>query len=156
MNPRFAIQQATDIHDGLVQLDPAHREAYDRGLAQLKQQFEQADHALNQQLAPLAGSPVLVFHPSWGYLTDRYDLKQWPIELGGHEPTPRQMAKLTDKAQHAGVKLILVQPQMSQATAQRVAEQLGAKIVQVDPLAYDLPKTWAQIGKVLSQQSQGQ
>jgi zinc transport system substrate-binding protein len=78
-----------------------------------------------------------VFHPSWGYFADAYGLTQLPIELGGREPGPRGLAEVIRRGREAGVRVVFVQQQFSQRSALAVAEALGAKVVEADPLALD-------------------
>ena len=96
-----------------------------------------SDRRIAARLAPYAGRPVFVFHPAFGYFTDAYDLRQVPIELGGVEPSARELAGLIERAAVEGVHVIFVQPQFSRKSAETIAAEIGAVVVPIDPLARD-------------------
>ena len=136
LDPVRAKTIATNIFQGLAHLDPRGREKYKRNLDALQKDLDKLNTGISQRLAPYKGKDVFVFHPAFGYFTDRYGLRQVPVEVGGKQPTARQLARLIDRAKSAGVKVIFVQPQFSERSADAVASAIGGVVVRVDPLAY--------------------
>ena len=55
-------------------------------------------------------------------LATRMDLKQIPVQIGGKEPTARQLARLIELAKEDGVRVIFVQPQFSKKSAEALAK----------------------------------
>lgn len=92
---------------------------------------------LEEELAPLAGTTVFVYHPSFGYFLDSFSVTQEAVETGGKEPTAKDLERLITLAKAHGAKAIFVQKQFRAASAQRVAQAVGATVVALDPLAYD-------------------
>ncbi len=93
----------------------------------------------------------MVFHPAWGYFADEFDLVQVPIEIAGSEPSPREMALLMDHAGEEGIGVVFVSPQFSTSSAETIAQELGASVVVIDPLAADWLATcawWPGTGEV--------
>jgi zinc transport system substrate-binding protein len=78
-----------------------------------------------------------VFHPAYGYFGDAYGLKQIAIQLGGKEPTARQLAKLIQLAKEEGVRVLFVQPQFSKKSAEALAKAIGGAVIPLDDLAPD-------------------
>ena len=76
-----------------------------------------------------------MFHPAWGYFAKEYGLQQFSIELEGKEPSPAELIKELKEAQNMGIRNIWVQPQRSSQIAKTVADSLGGKIFELDPLA---------------------
>ena len=76
-----------------------------------------------------------MFHPAWGYFAKEYGLQQFSIELEGKEPSPAELIKELKEAQNMGIQNIWVQPQRSSRMAKTVADSLGGKIFELDPLA---------------------
>jgi zinc transport system substrate-binding protein len=132
-----AIRIAATIHAALVRLDPAGRETYDQGHAQLVEELEALDRRIADILAPVKGKPFFVFHPSFGYFADDYGLEQIAVETGGTEPSARQLARLIEQASSSDVRIIFVQPQFSQKSAETIAAEIGGAVVPIDPLAGD-------------------
>ena len=93
--------------------------------------------SLKEQLAPLAGRKVFVYHPSFGYFFDEFDLIQEAVEIGGKEPTAKDLSLLIQKAKSEKAVALFVQKQFPLASAQTVAKAAGAKVLALDPLARD-------------------
>ena len=86
-------------------------------------------------LLPLAGKAFFVYHPSFGYLADDYGLDMYALEEGGKEATPQHLQKMFDLAREKGIDRVFSQAETDSRQSQAFAEQLGAKIVVLDPLA---------------------
>ncbi|MGE4524850.1 MAG: metal ABC transporter solute-binding protein, Zn/Mn family [Sphaerochaeta sp.] len=93
--------------------------------------------SLSEQLKPLAGTTVFVYHNSFGYFLDAFSIKQEAVETGGKEPTAKALAALIEKAKAERPKVIFVQKQFPVASAKTVADAVGAVVVSLDPLAYN-------------------
>ncbi|MCP4127727.1 MAG: zinc ABC transporter solute-binding protein, partial [Gammaproteobacteria bacterium] len=120
--------------------DPVHQDEYVKNHAQLDASLEQLDADIRQILSGLGKRRFMVYHPSWGYFADSYDLQQIAIENAGREPGAQTLARLLDGAEKNGVSAIFIQKQFSQAQARSVAEAIGARVVVIDSLAEDYPE----------------
>jgi zinc transport system substrate-binding protein len=149
MDPVRAVRQAWTIRDALVALDPAGADAYRAGFEAFKSEAEALDRELQEYLEPVRGGTVFVYHPSFGYFTDRYGLRQHPVETGGGEPTPRQLQLLIGEARRLGAKTIIVQPEFSKRGAETLASAIDGAVVAVDPLAYDWFGTLRGLAKIV-------
>jgi len=134
--PRVKIMAAT-IRDTLSQLDPAHRAAYGANYHVFAADLDRLDHDIRLLLKNASARSFMVFHPAWGYFADTYNLKQIPIEAGGKEPGARTLAHVIEVGRRERIKVIFVQAQFSQRTAETIARAIGARVVAVDPLAED-------------------
>jgi zinc transport system substrate-binding protein len=135
LDPILARTQCRKISDELVRADPAHRAYYERNCAGIEEDLEEVHRKITALLAPLRGTAVYVYHPAFGYFTDRYGLKQVPVEVEGKEPSVRRLARLIEQAQEDGVKVIFVQAQFARLSAEKIAAAIGGAVVPVDPLA---------------------
>lgn len=97
------------------------------------------DADVRRILAPAEGKRFYVFHPAWGYLARDYGLVQVSIEHGAKEPGAAELARLMRDARADGAEVIFVQPEFSSRSARVVADEIGAKLVSLDPLALDWP-----------------
>ena len=139
LSPRLVVKQAEAIRDGLVQKDPDNKQVYDWNLALFKEDIRKLDEDLTNSFQTLAPDKrrVLVFHPAWGYLCREYGLVQVPVEREGKEPTAKGLKLLIEQAKKNGAKVIFVQPQYSDKSAQALAQAIGGRVVKLDPLAAD-------------------
>ena len=136
-DPRLVQIMAAHIRDVLSAVDPTHREQYTARYDAFARDLEALDADIRLRLKDLEGQKFMVFHPSWGYFADAYDLQQVPIESEGKEPGPRSLARVIDLGRKQGIHVIFVQKQFSQRYAETVAGAIGARVVKVDPLAED-------------------
>lgn len=59
------------------------------------------------------------------------------METGGSSPSARHLAALIETARKNGVRVLFVQPQFSQKSAETVARAIDGAVVPLDPLAKD-------------------
>lgn len=143
-------------HDPHVWLDPSW--VRDRAVPALQRAFVAADpegaarygvsaRAMAGKLTDLeedvrtalAGAPTrgfLAWHPAWEHFARRFGLHSVGSvgESGGREPSLHAMIAAIRAARAAGVRAVLVEPQVDSRQAAVLAEELGVPLVTVDPL----------------------
>lgn len=137
LSPPLVKIQAGTILAALQEIDPAHRDDYAANFNAFMARIDQLDADLKKTFAGKKGLQFMVFHPSWGYFANAYGLKQVPIEVEGKDPKAAQLKELIHHAREDGIKVIFVQPQFSDRSAQLVAKEIGGQVVFSDPLAED-------------------
>ena len=131
---------AINIFEALKNIDPEHDYYYSALLQRALNMLSNLERELNEAVIymPVKSRSFIVFHPSYGYLANDYKLKQYAIEVNGKEPKPKDLSKLIQIGRKNNVKLVFVQPQFSKRAATTVAKDLGATIVETDPLSADV------------------
>ncbi len=124
----------------LAPLLASHAPDHASDLAELERRFGvdllAATYDALEVLAPARGAAFIAFHPAWGDFARFFGL----VDLGAmqahgaDEPTPRRLAELLAAARAANVRAVLIEPQLDAHTARIAAEELGARVVTVDPL----------------------
>lgn len=125
------------IYETLVSIDGKNKEIYEENTKQFLSEIDLLFASLYKDLAPLKGSKVFVFHPSFGYFFDEFGITQEAVETGGKEPTAKNLVALIEEAREENVKVIFVQSQFPVQSAKNVADAVGAKVLPLNPLAYD-------------------
>ena len=87
----------------------------------------------------MEGRAFFVFHPAWGYFAGDYGLRQIAIEVEGKEPSERELTQLVRQAREHAMHTLFVQPQVRSSIPRTVAQAVGARVENLDPLAADLP-----------------
>ena len=131
---------AMNIYETLKKVDPEHINYYAIRYQNAQEALTRLERRINEAVIhmPVKSRSFIVFHPSYGYLAKDYKLKQYSIEVNGKEPKPRDLAKLIQVGRKNNVKLVFVQPQFSKRAATTIAKDLGAVIVETDPLSADI------------------
>ncbi len=139
LDPLRVKDMAVNIYNGLVLVDPGNEATYKRNLDTFVVEADALHAAVQDRLTVLssANRVFLVFHPSWGYFADRYGLTQIAVEEGGNEPSPAHLAKVIRRCREMGIRVVFVQPQFSQRSAEVIASEIGGHVVPLDPLAED-------------------
>jgi zinc transport system substrate-binding protein len=140
---------AAHIRDTLTLIDPAGAEQYATHYSTLVRDIDTEFTLLRHELAPLKGSNVFVYHPSFGYFLDEFGITQEAVETGGKEPGPRDLSRLIARARQERPTAIFVQAQFPVSAAQTVASAVGAVTIILDPLAPDWLANIRRMGEAL-------
>jgi zinc transport system substrate-binding protein len=140
---------AGHIMKALIDSDADGTAVYQENYRELVDDMDSEFAALREQLAPLRGTVVFVYHPAFGYFLDEFGIRQEAVETGGKEPTPRILSQLIEKAKQNGAAAIFVQAQFPVHTAQTVAGAAGATLAPLDPLAPDWLANIRSMGEIL-------
>ncbi|MEA3365692.1 MAG: zinc ABC transporter substrate-binding protein, partial [Candidatus Hydrogenedentes bacterium] len=155
MSPPLLKTMAKTIAETLKRVDPAHGETYQANLERTLQDLDALDQEIRQKLAPYKGRTFYIYHPALGYFAETYALDQASVEVGGQKPTPRQLQQLIEQAKEDKVRVIFVQPQFDQRSAQAVAEAIQGELLPLDPLKEDVFANLREITTELSEAFSG-
>lgn len=146
LSPMTMRTMASTVLETLTERRPGSAEDFRRNYAATIATINAVDADIAKDLASVPERTFMVFHPVWGYLADSYGLDQLMIEVDGDEPSPKDMRNIIDAARAHNIRVIFVQPQVSQRSARAIAENLGGEVQSLDPLAYDWPENMRSVG----------
>jgi len=135
LSPAWIRGWIPQLSAALQELLPEDATLIDARAAALDLTVGRLDEEIHDRLAPYAGRAFLVVHPAWGRFARRYGLVQLALERNGKEPSARQLEALIARAQDAQIRVVFVEPQFSDRTARVLADELGARVTALDPLA---------------------
>lgn len=153
VSPHLVRDAVRAIAGSLMRIDPEGAPIYRQQEEALLAEIDLLDRELHDRLDPLAGTPFLVYHPAWSHFAQEYDLVQMAIETDGKEPSPRALTELVERARDQGVTVIFAQEGLPHRGAEVVAKEIGARVVIVDPLARDWPRTLRRLAEALQRGS---
>ncbi len=140
LSPRLARAEAERIATALQSVLPENEEVLRANLADFLAEIDALDAEIRAKLKPHGGRKVFVFHAAWGHFTEDYGLVQVSLEEGTRKPGAGALASFIEEAKRERAKVIFVQPQFSQESARVVAQEIGARVESLDPLARDWPE----------------
>lgn len=138
MSPQNLSLMAANAAKALQEADPDNADYYQQRLQQFQKQMAQLDAQLKQTLASVTHRTFLIYHPALGYLAQQYSLEQLAVEHDGKDPSAAYMQQLVNRCKTDGVKLAFISKEHSGKAAQRIADEVGLKVVSINPLAYDV------------------
>lgn len=132
-DPANAKIVAKHLAEAFSELDPGSSGVYQANLKKFNDQLEGKMAEWEKLLAPFRGEQVVAYHDSWPYLANRFGLK---IELflepkPGIPPTPVHLAEVITQMRNDHIHAILVEPYQNRRTAETVAADTGAVVVDV-------------------------
>lgn len=128
---------AGNVCDALCCIDSANAMGYRARLSALCEKIAATDSYIAERLDTLAGNSFVVFHPSLTYFARLYGLHQLSIEQEGKEPSALHIKSVIDEAKRRGVALVLVQSGFDSKNAVTIANEIGARVVYINPLSYE-------------------
>jgi zinc transport system substrate-binding protein len=140
---------AAHICKTLIFLDSGNAAFYSQRYENLLSEIDTEFNLLVIDLAPLKGRSVFVYHPSFGYFLDEFDIHQEAVESGGKEPGPRVLNNLIKKAKEDQAAAIIVQTQFPVNAAKTIADVLDIELIELDPFAEDWLENIKRMGQAL-------
>jgi zinc transport system substrate-binding protein len=139
LSPTRMAAMARAVAAGLSEALPDEADAIRAGAARVADEIEATDRAVGEALAGARGKRFFVLHPAWGYLAEEHGLVQVAVQEHNREPDARRLARLIEEARALGVAVVFSQPQFDAAGARVLADEIGARVEILDPLARDWP-----------------
>jgi zinc transport system substrate-binding protein len=146
LSPKLVKLQAASIAEALESSDTMHASIYRANFISFVRDIDSLENRLRiilpcDSTASLSQHKTfLVFHPAWGYFAHDFCLDQISIEVEGKEPSPKTMKTILDLAHHKRIQTVFIQPEFSRKSAEVIANELGASVLEADALAYDWEK----------------
>ncbi len=151
MSVRLVKGQVGIICKALSEADPNSRAFYQANRDAYLAQLDQLDKRIAEITRLAKRRHFLIFHPFLGYFAKDYGFEQSSIEFEGKSPTPRQLQSIVALAKKEEIKAVLVQRQFGRAQAQAVADAIGGKVIEIDPLSPNYLSNMEKIARVISE-----
>jgi zinc/manganese transport system substrate-binding protein len=138
-NPHFLIDPvnvkiiARNIADHFAEVDPKSAATYRSNLAKFNSRVDAKFAGWRSQLAPFRGAKIVTYHKDFVYLASRFglDIVGELEPKPGIAPSPAHLASIIGKMKASNARVILVQPYQNRRTAETVARQTGAAVLDV-------------------------
>jgi zinc/manganese transport system substrate-binding protein len=136
-NPHFLVDPvdakivAKNIASHFSQVDSKNASMYSANLAKFNSNVDTKTAQWSAALAPFKGAKLVTYHKDFLYFATRFGLSVVD-ELEpkpGIAPSPSHLASVIGTMKSQGVKVVLVQPYQNRRTAETVARQTGATVL---------------------------
>ena len=138
-NPHFMIDPvsvrviAAEMAAHFAQVDPASAATYKANLATFNARLDVKMAEWEKQLAPFRGAKIVTYHNDFIYLAERFNLQVVATlePKPGISPSPSHLARVIGAMKAAPARVILVQPYQNRKTAETVARQTEAVVLDI-------------------------
>lgn len=133
-------QIAKNVLRSLCAVDSANAAFYTARHDSLVRHIDSLETQIRTRLKNLEHRTFLIYHPALGYFARDFGLRQLTVEQDGKEPSAERMQQLILKARAEKVKVVFIQEEYAGRSARRIAEAIGARVVDIAPLSRDWDK----------------
>lgn len=149
-SPDNARQIAENIANALIEQDPQNESTYTNNLESVLEEIANTDEEITSILQDISRRHFMIVHPAWGYFAHAYGLHMIPVEIGGNEPGPADMAKILEAVKDYQISVLFVEKGSNMSLAQSIARQAGiSEIIEWDPMAYEWAENMLSLGRDL-------
>ncbi|MFA1539239.1 metal ABC transporter substrate-binding protein [Actinomadura monticuli] len=136
LDPSRMATVATALGERLAAADPARAAGYRRRAGAAAGELTALDRAFRDGLRTCARRDIVTAHAAFGYLADRYGLRQIPVAgvdpSGG--PSPKRLAELTRLVSASGATTVFTETLASPKVAEALAREAGVRTAVLDPV----------------------
>jgi zinc transport system substrate-binding protein len=136
LDPQRYSDVAKAIAQRLSSVDPANKTDFEKNAKAFEDRLAALGHEFTAGLAGCRRKEIVTSHAAFGYLAERFGLRQ--IAINGispdQEPKAGELAAVSTYARTHGVTTIYAETLVSPAIAQTVANEAGARMATLDPI----------------------
>lgn len=137
LDPLLAKKQVENIRDGLIMIDPNHKDIYVNNSNNFLNELDNLDEKIRTDLESCKKKDFITFHNSFSYFAKQYGLNQHSISNTDPESevTPARLTEIINIAKTLGLQVIyseeLVDPRQATVIAHEVPD---GKVLVLSPI----------------------
>src|SRR6185369_9468771 len=124
---------ANNLAEKFCALDPKDCTKFKQNAAAFNARIDAKLNEWEKALGPFKGQHIVAYHNSWPYFGKRFgfNIDMFLEPKPGIPPTPAHLEEVIDNMKKEKVKVIFCEPFLNHKTADRVAEETGATVIEV-------------------------
>ncbi len=149
-SPKNMKKMAQTICEALSRVDMDNVETFKENLAAFSHKMDSLDGVIRERLKDIPSRTFLIYHPALAYFAEDYGLHQLSVQHNGKEASAEHLTHIVEKCRQEKVRVVFVQKEYSANVARTMAQEIGAEVVEINPLSYDYEKELMQIVSALN------
>jgi zinc transport system substrate-binding protein len=137
ISPKTLLEALPVYYEKLAQL-PIDTAGMHNRFLDLKDMVNTYDSLFDLSFLYIEKNEFIIYHPALSYIARDYDLKQHALEHDGKLPTAGRVKNVKKTALQNDINTIFIQQQFDIENAQVLANEIGAEVIQIDPLNENL------------------
>ncbi|CAH2214755.1 metal ABC transporter solute-binding protein, Zn/Mn family [Tepidibacter aestuarii] len=151
LSPKRVKVMIDEIKNELIELDPDNKQIYEKNAMDYISKIDEVDKEIKDTLNNVSKQSFIIYHPSFGYFADDYDLNMVAIEEEGKETTVKRLQDIIDFAKENNIKFVFYQEEFDSKQADTIAKEIGGESIQVSPLSRDYIKNLKHISNTFEE-----
>jgi len=126
---------AKAVQDKLTALSAGDSAYFAQRYGDFDKRLADAEKRWQAQMAPYKGLKIVTYHRSWPNFAEYFglDVVGYIEPKPGIPPSPAHQMTVTDEMKRQGIKIILVEPYFDLQTPNKIARDVGAKVLVMPP-----------------------
>jgi zinc transport system substrate-binding protein len=137
LSPKRAIAMVSIMTDTLIKTYPEDEALFIENSDNYIKALQELDTYIQSGVEDAKSKDFIIYHPSYGYLADDYELNMIEIEYDGKEANINELDRIIELANEKNIKNIYYQEEMSVKQAKIVANELNGDVIKLTPLSAD-------------------
>lgn len=136
LSPTNAMAMIDKIEAELSRLTPGNAEIYAKNAKVAKNRLKLLIKKMDEVLSHTRGIPYMVQHDGFGYIARDFSMNEVGHlqTIPGREPGAKHIAQIREAITSQGVVCLFTEPQFTPALAQRLQEETGIRLGELDAL----------------------
>ncbi len=137
VSPQNAVRMTENIRDALVELDPAHADAYRANAAGFIDRLEALYAKMLETAKGWPNRAIVTNHDAFGYLARDLGLEIAGVVMltPGASPSAGEMLRLVGMIRSGGAAAVFTEPGYPEGSARNIARDAGVPVYTLDPCA---------------------
>ncbi|WP_377891704.1 metal ABC transporter solute-binding protein, Zn/Mn family [Alkalihalobacillus sp. R86527] len=137
IDPVFAIEQARNIKDSLIELNPEQEKEFEANFKKLEDDLLEIDQLFKTMVSNAEKKEFLISHDAYGYWEKRYGLEQLSVSglSPSQEPTQQQLEKIIETAKNYNLSYMIFEQNVTPKPAKTVQKELGLEPLRIHNLS---------------------
>ncbi len=128
---------AANMAGAMCELDPANADISRANAAGLIASIDSLNAVADSRLNAAHAHAFAIWHPSLSYFAKDYSLHQLALGQESKEASIANLKNMVDEAREDSVRVFIYQKEYDSRQVQTICDEIGARLVTIDPLAYD-------------------
>jgi zinc transport system substrate-binding protein len=136
LDPTLMAEIVDEVAHHLAEVDPDGAEEFERNAEAFKAELLDLDERFEETLSDCRHDLIVVQHEAFGWMTERYGLRQEGIAglSPEQEPDPRRMAELVGLVEDEGINTVFTETLVSPRIAETLAREAGVETSTLNPI----------------------
>ncbi len=128
---------ASNMADALCDIDPINADYYRANADKLVVRIDSLSAAADSLLSAANAHAFAIWHPSLSYFARDHRLRQLALGQESKEASIANLKTMIDEALSDSVTVFFFQKEYDSRQAKTISDEIGSRLVPIDPLAYD-------------------
>mgnify|MGYP006290291953 CR=1 FL=1 len=137
LSVKRSILMVKEMKNELVKMYPEKEKLLTNNANEYINKLKNLDEYIKNKSETLENKSFIIFHPSYGYYSNDYNLNMVPLEIGGKKASIKRLQEIIEFAKKENINTFFYQEEMSKKQIDLISKELNGKVIKLKPLGKD-------------------